>query len=128
MTPKEIHLNLFAFGAGHHAAAWRAVEGSVEKLGLISWWEELARTAERGKLDAVFLADGSGEWAGLVFGAGDRVDCDGAGDEQYWVDQHDFQYVLAAVSCGADDRQLGSYFGWACWNQCGDIDDRCGGA
>lgn len=58
MTQKEIHLNLFAFGAGHHAAAWRAVEGSVEKLGLISWWEELARTAERGKLDAVFLADG----------------------------------------------------------------------
>ncbi|GAA3697315.1 LLM class flavin-dependent oxidoreductase [Zhihengliuella alba] len=54
----SIHLNLFAFGCGHHAAAWRAPDSSVDRLGDIAYWEELARTAERGGLDAIFLADG----------------------------------------------------------------------
>lgn len=58
MGAPDIHLNLFAFGVGHHAAAWRREEGNVEKLGEIAWWEGLAQEAERGFLDAVFLADG----------------------------------------------------------------------
>lgn len=53
-----MHLNLFLFGCGHHRGAWRHPESSVERLGDIRYYEQLAQTAEQGKLDAVFLADG----------------------------------------------------------------------
>jgi len=53
-----MHLNLFIFGCGHHRAAWRHPQSAVERLGDIAYYESLARTAERGKLDAVFFADG----------------------------------------------------------------------
>jgi FMN-dependent oxidoreductase (nitrilotriacetate monooxygenase family) len=53
-----LHLNLFIFACGHHRAAWRHPASAVERLGDIRYFEELARTAERGKLDAVFFADG----------------------------------------------------------------------
>lgn len=68
---KQIHLNLFAFATGHHTAAWRAPDSVIEKLGDISYWEELAQTAERGLLDAVFLADGqSAGLGGIANGPG----------------------------------------------------------
>ncbi|MGA9873410.1 MAG: LLM class flavin-dependent oxidoreductase [Rhodococcus sp. (in: high G+C Gram-positive bacteria)] len=53
-----LHLNAFLFGCGHHSAAWRHPGSPVERLGDIDYYEDLARTAERGKLDAVFFADG----------------------------------------------------------------------
>lgn len=53
-----MHLNLFIFACGHHKAAWRHPDSSVERLGDITYFEELAQTAERGKLDAIFFADG----------------------------------------------------------------------
>ncbi|HUH61219.1 MAG TPA: LLM class flavin-dependent oxidoreductase [Candidimonas sp.] len=53
-----LHLNLFIYACGHHRAAWRHPQSSVERLGDIAYYEELARTAERGKLDAIFFADG----------------------------------------------------------------------
>lgn len=66
-----IHLNLFAYGVGHHAAAWRAPGGDARRMGDVSFWEELARTAERGKFDAFFLADGqSADPAALAHGPG----------------------------------------------------------
>lgn len=55
---RPVRLNLFAHACGHHAAAWRAPGSSVDRLADIAYWEELARIAERGRLDAVFLADG----------------------------------------------------------------------
>lgn len=55
---RQLHINLFIHGCGHHKAAWRHPESSVERLGDIAYLEELALTAERGKLDAVFFADG----------------------------------------------------------------------
>lgn len=62
MTPRnpdeKLHLNLFVMGAGHHRAAWRHPDSSAERLGDIAYYESLARSAERGKLDAVFFADG----------------------------------------------------------------------
>lgn len=63
---RQIRLNLFAFACGHHAAAWRAPGSSVDRLGDISYWEGLARTAERGRLDAFFLADGQSAGLGGV--------------------------------------------------------------
>lgn len=63
---RTIRLGLFAFGCGHHSAAWRAPDSSVERLGDIGYWTELARTAERGGLDAFFLADGQALGVGAV--------------------------------------------------------------
>lgn len=57
-TQRMMHLNLFIFGCGHHKGAWRHHNSMVERLGDISYFEELAQTAERGKFDAVFFADG----------------------------------------------------------------------
>ncbi len=58
MNSRMMHLNLFLFGCGHHRGAWRHPNSSVERLGDIRYYEQLAQTAERGKLDAVFFADG----------------------------------------------------------------------
>ncbi|MFD4367187.1 LLM class flavin-dependent oxidoreductase [Rhodococcus sp. NPDC058521] len=55
---RRLHFNAFLFGCGHHGAAWRHPESEVERLADISYYEDLARTAERGCLDAVFFADG----------------------------------------------------------------------
>ena len=53
-----MHLNAFLYGCGHHSAAWRHPDSRLEDLGDISYYEELAQLAERGKFDAVFFADG----------------------------------------------------------------------
>ena len=66
--PAHLHLNLFAHGVGHHAAAWRAPGSNVSRHGDITYWEELARTAERGRLDAIFLADGQSIGGGVERG------------------------------------------------------------
>ncbi len=58
-NPRMMHINLFLMGCGHHRAAWRHPQSSVEQLGDIRYYERLAQTAERGKLDAVFFADSS---------------------------------------------------------------------
>lgn len=58
MNARMMHLNLFVFGCGHHRGAWRHPHSLVERLGDIRYYEQLAQTAERGKLDAVFFADG----------------------------------------------------------------------
>lgn len=55
---RQLHLNAFLYAAGHHAAAWRQPGSPADRLGDITYWEQLARTAERGLLDAVFFADG----------------------------------------------------------------------
>lgn len=60
-TPQQrmMHINLFILGCGHHKAAWRHPHSMVEQLGDIAYYERLAQIAERGKLDAVFFADGA---------------------------------------------------------------------
>ncbi|RBM00055.1 LLM class flavin-dependent oxidoreductase [Glutamicibacter soli] len=55
---KQARFNLFIYGAGHHQAAWRAPDSPAERLGETAYYVELAQLAERGLLDAVFLADG----------------------------------------------------------------------
>lgn len=57
--PRErMALNAFLYGVGHHTSGWRHPDSAVERVGDIAYLEELARLAERGCLDAVFLADG----------------------------------------------------------------------
>ncbi|WP_160148825.1 LLM class flavin-dependent oxidoreductase [Amycolatopsis alkalitolerans] len=58
MTTREgLRLGLFLVPTGHHLAAW-AVAGSRSGSGLdIGHLESMARTAERGRFDLLFLAD-----------------------------------------------------------------------
>ncbi|NUR89182.1 MAG: LLM class flavin-dependent oxidoreductase [Nonomuraea sp.] len=53
-----MHLNAFLMGVGHHEAAWRHPLTDPARVTDIRHYQELARIAERGKLDSVFLADG----------------------------------------------------------------------
>jgi FMN-dependent oxidoreductase (nitrilotriacetate monooxygenase family) len=45
-------------GVGHHEAAWRHPRTEPARLTDVRHYQELARIAERGTLDSVFLADG----------------------------------------------------------------------
>lgn len=56
-TKRQMHLGVFVQAAGHHVAGWRLpeAEAGAENLDLI---QRIAATAERGKFDLFFLADG----------------------------------------------------------------------
>lgn len=54
---RTLHLNLFLLTTGHHEASWRHPDASPERLTDIDYYIGLAQTAERGKLDSLFLAD-----------------------------------------------------------------------
>ncbi|WP_102961431.1 LLM class flavin-dependent oxidoreductase [Mangrovicella endophytica] len=54
---RQIHLNAFLRNVGQHEAAWRLPETDVKAVTDIEHYRNLARIAERGKLDAIFFAD-----------------------------------------------------------------------
>jgi FMN-dependent oxidoreductase (nitrilotriacetate monooxygenase family) len=54
---RQLHLNLFIHGRGHHEAAWRHQAASPRALTDIGYFIDLARKAEAGVFDSVFLAD-----------------------------------------------------------------------
>lgn len=54
---RQLHLNAFLMSVGHHEAAWRLPESDPRGDTDIAHFQHLARTAERGKLDSLFLAD-----------------------------------------------------------------------
>ena len=56
--PRQLSLNAFLHDTGHHEASWRHPASSVDRIGDVAWWQDVARRAEAAKLDAVFLADG----------------------------------------------------------------------
>ena len=56
-TTRRLHLNLFIHGRGHHEAAWRHPAASPLQLTDIRYYTDLARKAEAGLFDSVFLAD-----------------------------------------------------------------------
>ncbi|MBP2707723.1 LLM class flavin-dependent oxidoreductase [Microbispora sp. RL4-1S] len=58
MTTRKLHLNAFLMGVGHHEAAWRHPRTEPARLTDVRHYQQLARIAERGRLDSVFLADG----------------------------------------------------------------------
>ncbi|GAA3991068.1 LLM class flavin-dependent oxidoreductase [Thermobifida alba] len=55
---RQMHLNAFLMGVGHHEAAWRHPRTEARRVFDATHFQDLARIAERGRLDAVFLADG----------------------------------------------------------------------
>ena len=54
---RQLHLNLFIHGRGHHEAAWRSPAASTRALTDIRYYTDLAQKAEAGLFDSVFLAD-----------------------------------------------------------------------
>jgi len=54
---RQMHLGVFVLGAGNHSAGWR-YEGAATSNNDLSVIQEIARTAERGKFDLLFVSDG----------------------------------------------------------------------
>jgi FMN-dependent oxidoreductase (nitrilotriacetate monooxygenase family) len=54
---RQLHLNLFVLGYGHHEAAWRHPGASPLSLMDIEYYRDIARRAETGLLDSLFFAD-----------------------------------------------------------------------
>lgn len=55
-TPRTLHLNTNVTGTGRHPAGWRTLANPKSIVDL-EFFTTIAQTAERGKLDAVFLSD-----------------------------------------------------------------------
>ncbi|MGH3314604.1 MAG: LLM class flavin-dependent oxidoreductase [Nocardioidaceae bacterium] len=54
---RQLHLNAFLMNTGHHEASWRLPESNPWAAAEVAHYQELARIAERGKMDSVFFAD-----------------------------------------------------------------------
>ncbi|WP_462413615.1 LLM class flavin-dependent oxidoreductase [Neobacillus sp. Marseille-QA0830] len=59
MNKPQMKLGAFFMIPGHHVAAWRHPESSTEQLLSFDLYRKLAETAERGKFDMIFFADGN---------------------------------------------------------------------
>jgi alkanesulfonate monooxygenase SsuD/methylene tetrahydromethanopterin reductase-like flavin-dependent oxidoreductase (luciferase family) len=67
MSPKRraMHFGVFVLGTGNHSAGWR-YDGAATSNNDLSVIQEIARHAERGKFDLLFVSDG------LVMDPGDH--------------------------------------------------------
>jgi len=54
---RRMHLNLFIQSRGHHEASWRHPSASPLPLTDIRYYQDVARRAEAGLFDSIFLAD-----------------------------------------------------------------------
>ncbi|MGX1545115.1 LLM class flavin-dependent oxidoreductase [Streptomyces adustus] len=59
---RQLHLNAFLMNTGHHEASWRLPESDPHAHVRLEHYVGLARTAERGTFDSLFLADGPQLW------------------------------------------------------------------
>ena len=64
--PRQLHLNAFLMNIGHHEAAWRLPESDPYAHVELDHYMQLARIAERGNFDSLFLADGPLLWSNLA--------------------------------------------------------------
>ncbi|MFD5267413.1 LLM class flavin-dependent oxidoreductase [Streptomyces sp. NPDC058335] len=62
MTTRTLHLNAFLMNTGHHEASWRLPESDPYAHVDLAHYVHLARIAERGTFDSLFLADGPQLW------------------------------------------------------------------
>jgi len=87
---RQLHLNLFIHGRGHHEAAWRHPSASPLALTDIRYYADLARKAEAGCFDSVFLAD--------TLAAGDDI----AGAPRIWLEP-----LTALAALAGATRRIG---------------------
>jgi len=57
LDKRQMHLGVFVLGTGNHSAGWR-YEGAATSSCDLAVMQEIARTAERGKFDLLFISDG----------------------------------------------------------------------
>ncbi|MGI8305830.1 NtaA/DmoA family FMN-dependent monooxygenase [Saccharopolyspora hattusasensis] len=57
LSERELHLSVHPVAAGHHPGAWRWPGADPVAFARIEGYLEVAKVAERGKLDSIFLAD-----------------------------------------------------------------------
>ncbi|WIX83248.1 LLM class flavin-dependent oxidoreductase [Amycolatopsis carbonis] len=57
MSARPLHFNAFIWPNGYHESAWRVVDDDVRGVLGLPYYADIARTAERGLLDTIFLAD-----------------------------------------------------------------------
>lgn len=57
MTPRQLHFTAFLWPDGYHEAAWRVSDADVRGVLGLDYYTDIARIAERGLLDSIFLAD-----------------------------------------------------------------------
>jgi FMN-dependent oxidoreductase (nitrilotriacetate monooxygenase family) len=66
VTRRRLHLNAFLMDTGHHEASWRLPESDPYAHVDLNHHVRLARIAERGTFDSLFLADGPQLWGNLA--------------------------------------------------------------
>ncbi|MFE0453283.1 LLM class flavin-dependent oxidoreductase [Streptomyces sp. NPDC058914] len=64
--PRHLHLNAFLMNTGHHEASWRLPESDPYAHVELAHYVHLARIAERGAFDSLFLADSPQLWGGVA--------------------------------------------------------------
>ncbi|MFJ5773382.1 LLM class flavin-dependent oxidoreductase [Streptomyces sp. NPDC093094] len=63
---RQLHLNAFLMSTGHHEASWRLPESDPHAHVDLAHYVRLARIAERGTFDSLFLADGPHLWGSVA--------------------------------------------------------------
>ncbi|HET9647245.1 MAG TPA: NtaA/DmoA family FMN-dependent monooxygenase, partial [Microlunatus sp.] len=71
---RQLHLNAFLMSSGHHEAAWRLPESDPYADTDIHHWIRVARLAEAGKFDSLFLADNVALWKGVEYRPGGQLE------------------------------------------------------
>lgn len=54
---RQLNLNAFLMSTGHHEVSWRLPDSDPTAHTDVAHWQNLAKIAERGKLDSIFFAD-----------------------------------------------------------------------
>ena len=57
MSARPLHFNAFIWPNGYHESAWRVVDDDVHNVLNLAYYTDIARIAERGLMDSIFLAD-----------------------------------------------------------------------
>lgn len=57
-TKRQLRLGAFLMSSGHHVAAWRHPSATADAGLNFEHYRQIAQTAERGKFDMIFFADG----------------------------------------------------------------------
>ncbi len=57
MSTRQLHFNAFIWPNGYHESAWRVVDDDVRGVLGLPYYANIARIAERGLMDSIFLAD-----------------------------------------------------------------------
>ncbi|MEV5842971.1 LLM class flavin-dependent oxidoreductase [Streptomyces sp. NPDC048179] len=63
---RRLHLNAFLMNTGHHEASWRLPESDPYAHVDLAHYVRLAKAAERGTFDSLFLADGPHLWGSVA--------------------------------------------------------------